>query len=82
MTNNRIYSVLLAMLALMPVLAFSAPIDPCAANETRANTGVVTDPNAKGKYHWYTNRRTSHTDVRQSENAGRHALPQAVTGDQ
>ena len=42
---------------------------------------VVTDPDAKGKYHWYTNRRTRHTDIRQSENAGRHALPKAVTGD-
>ena len=43
---------------------------------------VVTDPDAKGKYHWYTNRRTRHTEIRQSENAGRHALPKAVTGDQ
>ena len=42
---------------------------------------VVTDPDAKGKYHWYTNRRTRHTDIRQSENAGRQALPKAVTGD-
>ncbi len=42
---------------------------------------VVADPDAKGKYHWYTNRRTRHTDIRQSENAGKHALPQAVTGN-
>ena len=42
---------------------------------------VVTDPDAKGEYHWYTNRRTRHTDIRQGKNAGRHAVPKAVTGD-
>ncbi|EMI43326.1 alpha-L-fucosidase [Rhodopirellula sp. SWK7] len=44
-------------------------------------TPVVTAPNAKGKYHWYTNRRTRHTDIRENKNAGRHALPEAVTGN-
>lgn len=42
---------------------------------------VVADPDAKGKYHWYTNRRTRHTDIRESASAGRQALPEAVTGD-
>ena len=42
---------------------------------------IITDPDAQGKYHWYTNRRTRHTDIRQDRNVGRHALPKAVTGD-
>ncbi|MDQ8183495.1 alpha-L-fucosidase [Pelagicoccus sp. SDUM812005] len=42
---------------------------------------IVVDSDAKGKYHWYTNRRTRHTDIEKSEAAGRHALPQAVTGN-
>jgi len=42
---------------------------------------VVADPDAKGKYHWYTNRRTRHTDIRENDSAGKQALPKAVTGD-
>ena len=42
---------------------------------------IVTDPDAKGKYHWYTNRRMRHTDIRESRSGGRQALPKAVTGD-
>ena len=42
---------------------------------------VLADLDAKGKYHWYTNRRTRHTDIRQSEGASRQALPEAITGD-
>ena len=39
------------------------------------------DADAIGKYHWYTNRRTRHTDIKNSKNAGKHALPKAVTGE-
>ena len=39
---------------------------------------VVADPDAKGKYHWYTNRRTRHTEIRRSKHAGKTKLPPAV----
>ena len=42
------------------------------------DSAVKSDPKAKGKYHWWPNRRTRHTDIKTSRNAGRHALPQAV----
>ncbi|SMP54175.1 alpha-L-fucosidase [Neorhodopirellula lusitana] len=41
---------------------------------------VVTDSDAKGKYHWYTSRSRRHTEIRKRANAGKHALPEAVTG--
>ncbi|EMI56148.1 alpha-L-fucosidase [Rhodopirellula sallentina] len=44
-------------------------------------TAIKADPDAEGKYHWYTNRRTRHTDIRQNRNAGRHTLPKAVTDE-
>jgi alpha-L-fucosidase len=39
---------------------------------------VVTDPDAKGKYHWYTNRSKRHTEIRDNPNAGKTKLLQAV----
>ncbi len=42
---------------------------------------VVADPDAKGEYHWYTNRRTRHTEISDNGHAGKHALPEAVTGN-
>ena len=45
------------------------------------DSAVVVDPNAKGKYHWYTTRSKRHTEIRRSANAGRYELPEAVTGD-
>ncbi len=39
---------------------------------------VKTDPKAEGKYHWWTNRRTRHTDIKTRGDAGKFALPQAV----
>jgi len=45
------------------------------------DAAVVTDPDAKGKYHWYTNRRTRHTDIQPGGNTGSHELPEAVAGD-
>ncbi|MEI6891081.1 MAG: hypothetical protein V5783_02815, partial [Pontiella sp.] len=42
------------------------------------DSAVKTDPNAKGTYHWWTNRRTRHTDIKTSRNAGKYALPAAV----
>ena len=32
---------------------------------------IVADPNAKGKYHWYTSRSRRHTDIQFSRRAGR-----------
>lgn len=42
---------------------------------------VVADSDAKGEYHWYTNRRTRHTKISGNDQAGKHALPKAVTGN-
>ncbi len=39
---------------------------------------ITADPDAKGKYHWYTNRRTRHTEIRRSKNAGKTKLPPPV----
>lgn len=39
---------------------------------------IVTDPNAKGKYHWYTNRLKRHTEIRNRKGVGEHQLHQAV----
>ena len=39
---------------------------------------VTIDPDAKGKYHWYTNRQTRHTDIRNNKDAGNTGLPEAV----
>ncbi|MEP4079458.1 alpha-L-fucosidase [Haloferula sp.] len=39
---------------------------------------VVSDPEAKGKFHWYTTRSKRHTQIRKSKGAGKHALPEAV----
>ncbi|MGB7327859.1 MAG: alpha-L-fucosidase [Rubripirellula sp.] len=41
---------------------------------------VIADPDAKGTYHWYTTRSKRHTEIRNSENAGKHELPEAVIG--
>ncbi len=30
------------------------------------DAAIITDSDAEGKYHWYTNRRTRHTDIRQN----------------
>jgi alpha-L-fucosidase len=42
------------------------------------DSAVKTDPNAQGKYHWYTSRSKRHTDIRESSNAGKQKLPGAV----
>ena len=39
---------------------------------------IKADPNAKGKYHWYTNRRIRHTEIKTNKNAGKIKLPPAV----
>ena len=39
---------------------------------------IVADPDAKGTYHWYTNRKRRHTEIRESEHAGKTNLPPAV----
>lgn len=39
---------------------------------------ITKDSNAKGKYHWYTNRRSRHTEIRSSKNAGKQKLLNAV----
>ncbi|MCP5537930.1 MAG: alpha-L-fucosidase [Akkermansiaceae bacterium] len=39
---------------------------------------IATDPDAKGKYHWYTTRSKRHTDIRGRKGAGEHKLPGAV----
>ena len=42
---------------------------------------IVTDPDAQGKYYWYTNRRTRHTDITENVNAGKTQLLKAVEGE-
>ncbi|WP_372724519.1 alpha-L-fucosidase [Novipirellula sp.] len=42
------------------------------------DSAVVVDPNAKGKYHWYTTRSKRHTEIRESKRAGQQRLPDAV----
>ncbi|MFG0289302.1 MAG: hypothetical protein ACF8CQ_14075 [Rhodopirellula sp. JB044] len=42
---------------------------------------IEADPDAQGKYHWYINRRTRHTDIRQNRSAGQQMLPKAVTDE-
>ena len=42
------------------------------------DSAIVTDPNAKGKYHWYTNRAKRHTDIRNRKGVGEHKLHNAV----
>ena len=44
------------------------------------DSAVQTDPDAKGKYYWYTTRSKRHTEIRNRKSAGQHALPQAVKG--
>jgi alpha-L-fucosidase len=39
---------------------------------------IVTDPDATGKYHWYTNRSKRHTEIQSNEHAGKQKLPGAV----
>lgn len=39
---------------------------------------IVADPNAKGKYHWYTTRSKRHTEIRSNAHAGKTKLLQAV----
>jgi alpha-L-fucosidase len=34
------------------------------------DSAIKTDPNAKGKYHWYTSRSKRHTDIKSNPNAG------------
>ncbi len=43
---------------------------------------VVADSSAEGKYHWYTTRSKRHTDILTSKDAGKYALPTAVTGEE
>ncbi len=42
---------------------------------------VRTDPNATGKYHWYTTRSKRHTQIRKNAHAGNTKLLKAVTGE-
>lgn len=42
------------------------------------DSAVETDPDAKGKYHWYTTRSKRHTEIKSSHGAGQHKLPGAV----
>jgi alpha-L-fucosidase len=39
---------------------------------------IAADPNAKGKYHWYTKRSKRHTEIRKNSRAGNTRLPGAV----
>lgn len=42
---------------------------------------IETDLAAQGKYHWFTNRRVRHTDIRESDRAGEPALPETAIED-
>ncbi|MDB4345750.1 alpha-L-fucosidase [bacterium] len=42
------------------------------------DTPIVSDPNAKGKYHWYTTRSKRHTDIAKRKGVGEHDLHNAV----
>ena len=42
---------------------------------------ITADPDAKGKYHWYTNRSKRHTEIKRSKEAGAQTLPEAVEGN-
>ena len=39
---------------------------------------ITADQEATGKYHWYTNRRTRHTEIRTNPRAGKSGLPPAT----
>ncbi|MGJ8643802.1 MAG: alpha-L-fucosidase [Luteolibacter sp.] len=39
---------------------------------------IEADPEATGKFHWYTTRSKRHTDIKSSKDAGEHKLPGAV----
>ena len=52
------------------------PLDTVIAVEY--DKPVVSDPDAEGKFHWYTTRSKRHTDIRESKGAGQQKLPGAV----
>ena len=42
---------------------------------------IAADPNAKGKYHWYTTRSKRNTEIRTNPHAGKTKLLDAVEGE-